>query len=235
MENQEINESLESENKIKEVFDKVNDKTLSLLSDYLQNGYKKNLAKVLVYMGKDRALAEIEKFPEPIKADVQKYYSEMADKKASDPEMLEEVSQVFRSSGYNPKDMSNDVLENIPEDSSSLQKVIKDYFEKNPILSINVDYYAFSFEDLIYLSDRDIQKLLRELDYDLIAMALRGPTKVAEKIFTNMSKRAACMLKEDIEFFGPVRDIDVRDARRKIINIVKNLEEDGEIVILKKW
>lgn len=235
MENQEINESLESENKIKEVFDKVNDKTLSLLSDYLQNGYKKNLAKVLVYMGKDRALAEIEKFPEPIKADVQKYYSEMADKKASDPEMLEEVSQVFRSSGYNPIDMSNDVLKNIPEDSSSLQKVIKDYFEKNPILSINVDYYAFSFEDLIYLSDRDIQKLLRELDYDLIAMALRGPTKVAEKIFTNMSKRAACMLKEDIEFFGPVRDIDVRDARRKIINIVKKLEENGEIVILKKW
>ena len=235
MENQEINESLESENKIKEVFDKVNDKTLSLLSDYLQNGYKKNLAKVLVYMGKDRALAEIEKFPEPIKADVQKYYSEMADKKASDPEMLEEVSQVFRSSGYNPKDMSNDVLKNIPEDSTSLQKVIKDYFEKNPILSINVDYYAFSFEDLIYLSDRDIQKLLRELDYALLAMALRGSTKVAEKIFTNMSKRAACMLKEDIEFFGPVRDIDVRDARRKIINIVKKLEEDGEIVILKKW
>ena len=235
MENQEINESLESENKIKEVFDKVNDKTLSLLSDYLQNGYKKNLAKVLVYMGKDRALTEIEKFPEPIKADVQEYYSEMADKKASDPEMLEEVSQVFRASGYNPKDMSNDVLEHIPEDSSSLQKVIKDYFEKNPILSINVDYYAFSFEDLIYLSDRDIQKLLRELDYDLIAMALRGPTKVAEKIFTNMSKKAACMLKEDIEFFGPVRDIDVRDARRKIINIVKKLEEDGEIVILKKW
>ena len=235
MENQAINESLESENKIKEVFDKVNDKTLSLLSDYLQNGYKKNLAKVLVYMGKDRALAEIEKFPEPIKADVQKYYSEMADKKASDPEMLEEVSQVFRSSGYNPKDMSNDVLENLPEDSSSLQKVIKDFFEKNPILSINVDYYAFSFEDLATLSDRDIQKILRELDSELLAKALRGATKVAEKIFLNMSQRAAGMLKEDMEFLGPIRDIDVREAQRKIVNIVKKLEEDGEIIILKKW
>ncbi|MCR4741811.1 MAG: hypothetical protein K5866_02915 [Treponema sp.] len=231
MENQNQNELLENENTVREVFDKVNEKSFSVLSDYLQEGYKKNLAKLLVYFGEDRAKAEIEKIPEPIKSDVQMYYSQFSDKKNSDPEILEEINHIFRTSGYNAKIMADDVLSNVTSCNQSINKIIKEVFEKNPILSINVEYYYLPFEDIINLDDRSIQKILREVDQEVLAYALHDCPEVEEKIYLNMSKRAASMLKEDIEFMGPVSTYSVREAQRKIINIIKKLEDDGEIFI----
>ena len=88
------------------------------------------------------------------------------------------------------------------------------------------------FEDIIHLSDRDIQKLLRETDSQLLAKALKGSDKaVQEKFYRNVSKRQAALLKEDMEYMGPLREKDRDNAQSKIIATIKALEEKGEIVI----
>lgn len=88
------------------------------------------------------------------------------------------------------------------------------------------------FSDIIYLDDRAIQKCLREIDNATLAKAMKGGEySVINKITRNMSKRAATMLLEDMEFMGPVLKKDVYEAQEEFIRIVKKLEEKGEIVV----
>jgi len=90
----------------------------------------------------------------------------------------------------------------------------------------------FVFEDILTLDNRSIQRFLREVDNSQIALALKGATEEVQKvIFANMSKRMAEMIKEDIEYMGPVRLKDVEEAQQKIVNIIRKLEDAGEIVI----
>jgi flagellar motor switch protein FliG len=93
-------------------------------------------------------------------------------------------------------------------------------------------FRPLQFDILLNLDDRSIQKILRDVDSRLLAKALKGSNEmVQEKIFNNMSKRAAQMLKEDMDLMGPMRIADVRGAQEKIVNIVRHLEQTGEIVI----
>ena len=90
------------------------------------------------------------------------------------------------------------------------------------------------FEDIVMLDDRSIQKVMREVDSQELAKALKSvDTEVQDKIFRNMSKRAASMLKEDMEYMGPVRLKDVEEAQQKIVSIIRHLEDTGEIVIAR--
>ena len=92
----------------------------------------------------------------------------------------------------------------------------------------------FVFEDIVLLDDKAIQKTLRELDNSDLAKALKAvDTEVQDKIYRNMSKRAAALLREDMEFMGPVRLKDVEEAQQKIVNIIRKLEEEGEIVVAR--
>jgi flagellar motor switch protein FliG len=106
------------------------------------------------------------------------------------------------------------------------------------ILSENTQYsldglIPLRFSDVIVkLDGKDIQKILREVDNHELTLALKDQDEmVKEKIFTNMSKRAAQMIKEDMEFCGPIRIADVKDCQEKILNIIRRLAEHGEIVI----
>jgi flagellar motor switch protein FliG len=90
----------------------------------------------------------------------------------------------------------------------------------------------FVFEDIITLDNRSIQRFLREVENDVLATALKGANdEVAGVIFSNMSKRLAEMINEDMQFMGPVRLRDVEEAQQKIVNIIRKLEDAGEIVI----
>jgi flagellar motor switch protein FliG len=89
------------------------------------------------------------------------------------------------------------------------------------------------FDILLTLDDRAIQKILREADAQDIAIALKGDDEeVQKKIFKNMSERAVQMLKEDMECIGPVRRIDVEERQERILDIIRRLEQTGEIVVL---
>ena len=90
----------------------------------------------------------------------------------------------------------------------------------------------FVFEDMVQLDDRAVQAVLREVDMKELATALKGVgMEVQEKIFKNMSERAVTMLKEDMEFMGPVRLRVVEESQQKVVTIIRRLEESGEIVI----
>ena len=90
----------------------------------------------------------------------------------------------------------------------------------------------FVFEDILLLDDRAIQRVLREVDNADLELALKSTTdEVANAIFKNLSKRLAAMIKEDMEFMGPVRMKDVEEAQQKIVGIIRRLEDSAEIVI----
>jgi flagellar motor switch protein FliG len=92
----------------------------------------------------------------------------------------------------------------------------------------------FVFEDIILLDDRSIQKVLREVDSKDLAMALKTASEeVSARIYKNMSKRAAEMLREDIEYMGPVRLRDIEETQQKIVAIIRRLEDMGEIIIAR--
>jgi flagellar motor switch protein FliG len=92
----------------------------------------------------------------------------------------------------------------------------------------------FIFEDIVLLDDRSIQKVLREVDNQDLGKALKGvDAEVQEKIYRNMSKRASSLLREDMDFMGPIRLRDVEEAQQKIVNIIRKLEEAGDIIVAR--
>jgi flagellar motor switch protein FliG len=119
-------------------------------------------------------------------------------------------------------------------DRSSEKQIIESLEEDDPDLAEEIKKRMFVFEDIVMLDDRAIQKVLREVDTQELAKALKSvDTEVQDKIFRNMSKRAASMLKEDMEFMGPVRLKDVEEAQQKIVSTIRRLEDAGEIVIAR--
>ena len=124
------------------------------------------------------------------------------------------------------------LLNNI--NSRNAKQIINQLKNESPELAEQMDERVFNFEDIVFLDSRHVQKILRELDTQYLAIALKSAnTEVQNKIFSNMSKRAASMLKEDMEFMGPIRLTDAEEAQEKIIQIIKHLESTGEIVISK--
>ena len=106
--------------------------------------------------------------------------------------------------------------------------------EDDPELAEEIKKRMFVFEDIVTLDDRSIQRVLREVDSRELALALKAASEeVAERIYKNMSKRAAEMMREDIEYLGPVRLRDVEEAQQKIVSIIRKLEEAGEIIVAR--
>ena len=90
----------------------------------------------------------------------------------------------------------------------------------------------FVFEDVVNLDSASIQRFIREVENNELTIALKGATpEVSELIFANMSKRMAEMIKEDMDFMGPVRLRDVEEAQQNIVNTIRRLEDAGEIII----
>lgn len=106
--------------------------------------------------------------------------------------------------------------------------------EDDPELAEEIKKRMFVFEDIVLLDDRAIQKVLREVDSNDLAKALKSVDSDAQdKVYRNMSKRAAALLKEDMDYMGPVRLKDVEEAQQKIVNIIRKLEDQGDIVIAR--
>jgi len=99
-------------------------------------------------------------------------------------------------------------------------------------LSIKINDLMFVFDNLIDVDDRGMQRVIREISVDSLVIALKGvDERVKDRFFTNMSSRAAEMLKEDLEAKGPVKLSEVEEAQKEILNIVTKLAEEGEITL----
>lgn len=218
---------------IQQRFDASHEKLISILADFINGGYADTFAKLLVYMGEKKAEETISILSEPMKTKVLDAYKNYSSKKITDPEIISAAGYVLKQKGFYGKEMSNAVSENLDTiQLSELSKQTDELFKRDPLIALNLEQNLFVFENITELDDRSIQKFLREIDTQELAIALHGADEeVQNKIFSNMSKRAAAMLKEDIEFMGPVRMFDVIEARKNIINIILRLEANGEIVI----
>ena len=103
---------------------------------------------------------------------------------------------------------------------------------EEPELADEIRKKMFVFEDILLLDNRAIQRVLRDVDNNDLAMALKGANEqVQNACLSNLSSRLAAMIKEDMEYMGPVRMKDVEEAQQKIVNIIRKLEDSAEIVI----
>ncbi|MGB9592008.1 MAG: FliG C-terminal domain-containing protein, partial [Candidatus Kryptoniota bacterium] len=104
--------------------------------------------------------------------------------------------------------------------------------ERDPQTAAEVKRLMFMFEDILYIDDRSVQRILREVDKKDLTYALKiADEKLKQKIFSNMSERASEMIKEELQFMGPVRLRDVEAAQARIIEVIRQLEENQEIVV----
>ena len=119
-------------------------------------------------------------------------------------------------------------------DRSTEKTILESLAETAPEIAEAVKKLMFVFEDITLLDDRAIQLVLKEVDAKELGIALKGVGEnVQLRIYKNMSERAAAMLKEDMEYMGPVRLRTVEDAQQRIVNIIRKLEESGEITVAR--
>ncbi|MEE9273992.1 MAG: flagellar motor switch protein FliG, partial [bacterium] len=125
-----------------------------------------------------------------------------------------------------------DVLNLLDKANETL--VLSKIDELNPELSEQIRHLMFTFDDLIFVDDRGIQLVMREVSNEDLTMALKGAGEdVKDKILGNLSERAAAMITEDLDAMGPVRLSDVEKAQSAIVRIAKNLEDEGRIIIAR--
>ena len=209
------------------------------LLNFVQQEYPQTIALILAYLEPAKAAVILQNLPPEIQPEVSKRLATMD---RTSPDVLREVERVLEkklstlsSEDYTAAGGVDSIVEILNlVDRSSEKSIIETLEEDDPELAEEIKKRMFVFEDIVMLDDRAIQKVLRDVDQQELAKALKSvDTEVQDKIFRNMSKRAASMLKEDMEFMGPVRLKDVEEAQQKIVSIIRRLEDNGDIVIAR--
>lgn len=209
------------------------------LLNFIQQEHPQTIALILAYLEPQKASIILGSLPNEVRSDVAKRIAQMD---RTSPEVLREVERVLEKklSTLSSEDYTSaGGVENIVEilnlvDRATEKMIIESLEEEDPELAEEIKKRMFVFEDIVLLDDRSIQRILREVETNELAKALRGvDTEVQDKIFKNMSKRAASMLKEEMEYLGPVRLKDVEETQQKIVAIIRKLEDQGEIVVAR--
>lgn len=220
-------------------FDFIRKSDPSQLLNFIQGEHPQTIALVMAYLNPDQSAQLLSAMPPEIQVDVARRIA-MMDR--TSPEVIKEIEKVLErkmssvfAQDYTTAGGLQSIVDILNRVDRSTEKVIMENLEiQNPELAEEIKMRMFVFEDIVLLDDRAIQQVLREVDSKDLALALKGASEeVGNKIRRNMSKRAAEMLKEDIEFMGPVRLRDVEDAQQRIVNIIRKLEEAGEIIIAR--
>ena len=219
-------------------FDCVRNTDPSQLLNLIQNEHPQTIALVLAYLRPEQAAAILSALPNDVQYDVARRIATMD---RTSPDIIRDVEKVLErkiSSSLGNQDFTiAGGVEAIVEllnrsDRTTERSIIENLESQDPELAEEIRKLMFVFEDITLLDDRSLQMVLREVENKDLSLALKGvPNEVANKIFKNMSKRAADMLREEIEFMGPVRIRDVEEAQQKIVNIIRKLEDSGEIIV----
>jgi len=209
----------------------------SQVLSFIQDEHPQTIALILSYMPVSSAALILSKLPSELRADVA---ARIAMMEQTPPEVIRRVEQTLEkkvssvlsqelTSAGGPKALV-DLLNRV--DRSTERLIMESLGENEPELADTIKNMMFVFEDIIQLDDRAIQAILREVDVKELGTALKGVgPEVQNKIFKNMSERAVAMLKEDMEFMGPVRLRVVEEAQQKVVAAIRRLEETGEIVV----
>jgi len=203
--------------------------------DIIDGEHPQIVAIVLAYMESDQAAEVIDQLPEEQQHEVVMRIARLDDVQQS---ALAEIESLIASkSAEGPRKGSEkvggdkvaaDILNALQKERGDL--ILEQIKEKNEELSDRIQDKMFAFDALLNADDRGIQSLLREISNDLLVVALKGcDPAIADKIFDNMSKRAASLLREDMEARGPIRLSEVEEAQKDILEVAKRLADNGDL------
>ncbi len=209
----------------------------SQLLNFIQNEHPQTIALVMAYLKSEQAGIILSALPPLQQVEVAKRLATMD---RTSPEVLHEVEVVLEKklSSFVMQDFSIaggiesvvSVLNRV--DRGTEKTILEALAEDNPELADEIKRRMFVFEDIAQLDAKTVQRVMRDVDTKDLGMALKTASEeVKNLVFKNMSKRAVDLLKEDMNFLGPVRLRDVEEAQQKIVNVIRQLEDSGEIVI----
>lgn len=209
----------------------------SQILNFIQDEHPQTIALILSYLSPSQAAGIVGSLPPDKQTDVAKRIATMD---RTSPDVIKEVEDILEqklaslvSQDYTIVGGVDSVVAILNTVDRGTEKHIMENLEiEEPELADEIRKKMFVFEDILSLDDRSVQRVLREVDNNELAIALKGSNEeVQNLIFSNLSKRLASMIKEDMEFMGPVRMKDVEEAQQKIVNIIRKLEDSAEIII----
>jgi len=207
------------------------------LSSFFQNEHPQTIALVLTQLSPQQAASIISELSLELQAEVSLRIATM--EKIS-PEILKEIEATleghFDSSSGRDLSISGGAksiaeILNLVE-STAEKNILQSLEAEDADLAAEVKNMMFVFDDIVLLDDRSIQRLLKEVETKDLSLALKATTEeVKKKIYKNVSERVALLIKEEMEFMGPTRLSDVESAQSRIVETVRRLEEEGQIII----
>ncbi len=218
-------------------FEFIRKTDVSQLLNFIQDEHPQTIALILSYLSSGQAAAIISALPPDKQTDVAKRIAQMD---RTSPDVIKEVEKVLEqklaslvNQDYTIVGGVDSIVEILNTVDRGTEKHIMESLEiEDPELADEIRKKMFVFEDILSLDDRSVQRVLREVDNNELAVALKGANEdVQNLIFNNMSKRLATMIREDMEFMGPVRMKDVEEAQQRIVNIIRKLEDSAEIIV----
>jgi len=204
---------------------------------FIQDEHPQTIALIMAHLKPEQAAEVLSGLAAPKQVDVIKRLSHMED---TSPEVIREVEaglegrlaslvgqKLERAGGI---EASAEVLNFA--DRATEKGILEAIEQDDPELVENIRRLMFVFEDILLVDDRGVQKVLQEVDHETLAMALKSATdEVKDKVFRNLSERARTVIQENMEYMGPVRLTEVEAAQQKIVDMIRRMEDAGEIII----
>jgi flagellar motor switch protein FliG len=207
------------------------------LLTFIQDEHPQTIALIVCHLPHHKAAEILAGLPVQKQIEVIKRIANM---EQTNPEVIREVERGLESRLSNMLTQSMEKAGGIPTvaeilnlaDRATEKSILEGLESDDPELVEEIRRLMFVFEDIKLVDSKGIQSILKEVDNDQLALALKtASTELQEKIFGNMSERAAALIREDMQYMGPVRVTDVEAAQQKIVDIVRRLEDAGEIII----
>jgi len=207
------------------------------LSNLLINEHPQTIALVMCYLQPEKAALVLSSFSEELQTDIAERIGTI---NRTSPTIINKIETIMNEKLSNLVDTNAETVGGVKAlveilnsvDRTTEKNIISDLEARQPELADEVKANLFIFEDIVTLDRHAIQRILREVSNDDLVLALKGASEeVATIIYDNLSSRAAEMLKEDIKFIGPVRLSQVEEAQQRIVAVIRNLDEAGEIIM----
>ncbi len=209
----------------------------SQLASFLAKEHPQTIALILSHLPPDQSAEVISEFPEELRAES---IIRIASIGKVSPQLVSQIEHVVDQIAESTLSQNlasaggAQLVANIlnKSNNASAKAMLENIEEKDYNMSIEIKRLMFLFEDIILIDDKGIQRILRDVDKRDLALALKASDeKIKAKIYKNMSERAASVVKEELEFMGPVKLKEVESAQMRIVDVIKQLEEQDEIVV----
>ena len=209
------------------------------LANFLINEHPQTVSVILAHLEPEKKGEVLKRLPETLQAEV---VLRMANLDHVAPELITEVDKVLKDELANIGTVEQAQLGGVQTvaemlnvmDKNAEKAIMSRVEEKDPLLAEEIRKLMFIFEDIIKIDDRGIQALLKEVDNGKLLLALKTANQeIKDKVFKNLSTRAADLLKDDLATMGPCRVSDVESAQLEIVNVARRLEQEGKIIIAR--